>query len=81
MSRTAREQAIDWLIRQRDPAFADWEPFTDWLEADPANNEIYAELAAHEEAFGGTAGRPIRSSRTMRPTSTGLLPHDRGPPG
>ena len=51
MSRTAREQAIDWLIRQRDPAFADWEPFTDWLEADPANNEAYSELAAREDAL------------------------------
>ena len=51
MSRTAREQAIDWLIRQRDPTFADWALFTDWLEADPANNEVYAELAAHEEAL------------------------------
>ena len=50
MSRTAREQAIDWLIRQRDPAFADWEPFTEWLEADPANNEAFAELAEREEA-------------------------------
>ena len=51
MSRTAREQAIDWLIRQRDPGFADWEPFTGWLEADAANNEAYAELAAREDAL------------------------------
>lgn len=47
----AREQAIDWLIRQRDPGFADWEPFTDWLEADAENNAAYSELAAREEAL------------------------------
>jgi transmembrane sensor len=47
----AREQAIDWLIRQRDPAFSDWEPFTEWLEADPANNAAYSELAAREETL------------------------------
>ena len=50
MSPSARQQAIDWLIRQRDPSFADWELFTDWLEADPANNDAYAELAARDEA-------------------------------
>ena len=47
----AREQAIEWMIRQRDPAFADWEPFTDWLEADPENNAAYSELAAREESL------------------------------
>jgi transmembrane sensor len=43
------EAAIDWLIRQRDPAFADWEAFTAWLEADRRNAEAYAELAARDE--------------------------------
>ena len=46
----ATEAAIDWLIRQRDPAFGEWESFTDWLEADPRNAEAYAELAAADEA-------------------------------
>lgn len=50
-SSRAREQATDWLIRQRDPAFAEWEPFTDWLESDPANADAYAELSAREEAL------------------------------
>ena len=50
MNAAARDQAIDWLIRQRDPAFADWEPFTNWLEADPTHADAYAELAALEEA-------------------------------
>lgn len=47
----AVQEAIDWLIRQRDPAFDDWESFTAWLEADPANAEAYAELAARDEAI------------------------------
>jgi transmembrane sensor len=35
------EEARDWAIRLRDPAFADWDGFTAWLEADAANNAAY----------------------------------------
>ena len=42
---TIEATAIDWLIRQRDPAFADWERFSDWLGADPAHASAYHELA------------------------------------
>lgn len=38
--------ALDWVIRQRDPEFADWDAFTDWLGADPAHAEAYHEAAA-----------------------------------
>lgn len=41
-----RADALDWLIRQRDPAFAEWEAFADWLEADPAHVDIYQAMAA-----------------------------------
>lgn len=41
-----RADALDWLIRQRDPAFADWEAFADWLEADPARAAVYQAMAA-----------------------------------
>lgn len=34
-------QATDWVIRQRDPDFADWARFTDWLEQDPRHLETY----------------------------------------
>ena len=27
----AEARAIDWLIRQRDPDFDDWDGFADWL--------------------------------------------------
>lgn len=38
--------ALDWVIRQRDPAFADWEPFADWLAADGAHAQAYHAIAA-----------------------------------
>jgi transmembrane sensor len=58
----AAPAAIDWLIRQQDPAFADWEAFTLWLEADPLHALAYDETAASEAAVadrlsaGGVSG-------------------------
>lgn len=43
---TAEARAIDWLIRQRDPGFADWDGFADWLADDPGNAAIYDALAS-----------------------------------
>lgn len=37
--------ANHWLIRQRDPDFADWDEFIEWLEADPAHAAVYDEMA------------------------------------
>jgi transmembrane sensor len=37
----ALAQAIDWVIRLRDPVSADWAGFTDWLEASPYNKTAY----------------------------------------
>ena len=42
----AEAQAIDWLVRQRDPAFVDWDGFADWLAEDTAHAEIYDALAS-----------------------------------
>lgn len=36
-----RTDALDWAVRVGDPAFADWEAFTLWLEADPAHARAY----------------------------------------
>jgi transmembrane sensor len=34
-------QAMEWAIRIGDPAFADWDAFTDWLTQDPKHPERY----------------------------------------
>lgn len=43
--------ALDWVIRQRDPAFAEWDAFTDWLAADPRNADAYHEAAMLDDAL------------------------------
>lgn len=40
------EEALGWVIRTRDPEFADWEAFTLWLEADPGHADAYDALMA-----------------------------------
>ena len=37
----AHAEAIDWAIRLRDPASANWAGFTDWLEASAVNAAAY----------------------------------------
>lgn len=39
-----RKQAIAWAAATRDPDFADWDGFTDWLEADPVHARAYDEV-------------------------------------
>src|SRR5687767_4645876 len=75
----AGDQAIDWLIRQRDPAFADWEPFTDWLEADPANSAAYSELAAREEAVAERVAETAASDRFVQDNAPPIRPLYRRP--
>jgi transmembrane sensor len=41
----AEARALDWLIRQRDLAFDDWDGFADWLAEDPQHNAVYDALA------------------------------------
>ncbi|WP_404480750.1 FecR family protein [Novosphingobium sp. BL-52-GroH] len=43
---TIREQALDWAVRTGDPAFADWDAFMLWLEADPAHARAYDDVTA-----------------------------------
>jgi transmembrane sensor len=37
--------ALEWIIRQRDPNFDDWDGFTAWLEADPRHADVYQVMA------------------------------------
>jgi transmembrane sensor len=39
------DQALDWIIRLRDPAFDRWEAFELWLAADPAHADAYQAMA------------------------------------
>lgn len=43
---TIRDEALGWAVRAGDPAFADWETFTLWLEADPAHARAYDAVTA-----------------------------------
>ena len=52
---TIQEQALDWAVRAGDPAFADWEAFTLWLEADPAHARAYDEVTAAVTDAAGLA--------------------------
>jgi len=69
-----REEAIDWAIRLGDPAFADWDGFTAWLEADPAH------LAAYDAvmAAGDTADATLRTLPTQ-PTAAETQAPERKP--
>lgn len=39
-------RAIDWMIRQRDPGFAEWDAFADWLAEDPGHADAYDAIAS-----------------------------------
>ena len=46
---SAEARAIDWLIRQRDPAFDDWDGFADWLGEDPEHAKVYDVVASLDQ--------------------------------
>ena len=46
MTLKAEEQAIDWMIRQRDPGFDDWDAFTAWLEMSPEHAAVFDRVAS-----------------------------------
>ena len=52
-----REEAAAWFISLRDPAMADWEGFTAWLEADPAHNGLYEAIALADGDYGALVDR------------------------
>ncbi len=55
--------ALDWALRMADPANADWDAFTDWLEADPGHAERYDRAAATLlEAEEALAAQPEAAS-------------------
>jgi transmembrane sensor len=70
-----QEAARLWAIRVQDPAFADWDGFTGWLERDPAHVEAY-EAALDDEAWaaGLLAAAPVGTPVEMHPRRNWWLP-------
>ncbi len=56
---TPDAQAIDWVIRQRDPAFDDWDAFTLWLEADTRHAEAYDVAAVADADAADLPAQPV----------------------
>jgi transmembrane sensor len=55
-----REEAAGWAVRTGDPAFADWDGFTLWLEADPAHALAYDRVMdASTDAADALAAAPL----------------------
>jgi len=59
---TAHVEAIDWVIRLRDASVADWEAFTDWLEADPQHAAAYDIVALQDQAFDRQSPLPAAAN-------------------
>lgn len=60
---TILEQAIAWAVQTADPAFAEWDAFTRWLDSDPAHARAYdtvsANVAEAAEALGELGAEPV----------------------
>lgn len=57
----AEARAIDWLIRQRDPDFTDWDGFADWLAEDSAHAAIYDAVASLDRDLDALPPSPAPS--------------------
>ncbi|MFC3098979.1 FecR family protein [Alteraurantiacibacter palmitatis] len=65
-----RDQALTWALRTGDPAFADWEGFTAWLEADPAHAVAYDAVAgAIADAAQVLAAAPANDDAPLLPVT------------
>lgn len=56
---TISAAALDWVIRQRDPAFADWDAFTAWLEASETHGAAYHEAVLLDDELAGLPAEPV----------------------
>lgn len=54
----AEARAIDWLVRQRDPSFDDWDGFSDWLAEDPGHAAVYDALACLDQDLDALPATP-----------------------
>lgn len=58
LTSAAEARAIDWVIRQRDPDFADWEAFADWLAEDAGHAAAYDAVASLDADLGALPATP-----------------------
>ena len=68
----AEARAIDWLIRQRDPAFDDWDGFADWLGEDPEHAAIYDAVASLDQDLDALppVAKPLPAAMPTAPRRT-----------
>lgn len=55
-----RDAAALWFVKVSDPAFVDWQGFTQWLEADPAHRDAYAEMVDADVVIGDALSQEAR---------------------
>jgi transmembrane sensor len=77
---TIEDEAIGWVIRQRDPGFADWDSFMLWLEEDSMHAQVYDEMALADRdmaSYAAPAPKPLappaRHDGGYRPSRRGAL--------
>jgi transmembrane sensor len=63
------DEALAWAVRTLDPAFADWDAFTRWLEASPAHGAAYDRIAAAAVEAGELALPPAANDEEDAPPS------------
>lgn len=61
-----RNQAIAWAIRTREPDFADWDDFAQWLEMDSLHNIAYEDISLAADDYIALAANiePCPSERS-----------------
>jgi transmembrane sensor len=58
------EEALEWLIRQKDAETADWPGFESWMAGDPAREAAYWQLATADARLGETLAAEPRAAET-----------------
>jgi transmembrane sensor len=62
-SREIEREALSWLVRVNDAAFAEWDAWDEWMAADARHAETYWRLAETEaEAIEALKSAPLRSA-------------------
>ena len=68
-------EALDWLVRVNDPAFAAWDDWDRWMAVDPSHAQAYWRLAEAEgDAVEALKTAPVSSVRRIMPRRAFALP-------